>query len=102
LGYCLMIAHIKPLLYERRRSLIISMAIAKTEFEQLRDRLDVLTHILCLLVDHNKIPAISEQIALLASHGLSGAEIGRIVGREPNYVSAVMNQQKKKGKSVAK
>lgn len=78
------------------------MAKIKTEFEQLRDRLDVLTHILCLLIDPNKIPPISDQIALLASHGLSGAEIGRIVGREPNYVSAVMNQQKKKGKPVAK
>ena len=78
------------------------MAREKTEFEELRDRLDVLTHILCLLVDHNKIPPISEQVALLASHGLSGAEIGRIVGREPNYVSAVMNQKKRKGKLVGK
>jgi hypothetical protein len=78
------------------------MAMNKTEFEQLRDRLDVLTHLLCLLVDYDKIPAISDQIALLASHGLSGADIGRIVGREPNYISAVMNQQKKKGKPSAK
>lgn len=78
------------------------MAKDKMEFEQLRDRLDVLTHILCLLIDPKRIPPISDQIALLASHGLSGAEIGRIVGREPNYVSAVMIQQKKKGKTVAK
>jgi len=81
--------------------LIISMAIDKTEFEQLRDRLDLIAHLLCLLVDQNKIPAISDQIALLATHGLTGAEIGRIVGREANYVSASMNQQKKKEKSNA-
>jgi hypothetical protein len=77
------------------------MAIKKTEFDQLRDRLDLIAHLLCLLVDQKRIPAISEQIALLATHGLSGVEIGRIVGREPNYVSASMNQQKKKGKTNA-
>ncbi|MBB5063907.1 hypothetical protein [Granulicella mallensis] len=77
------------------------MARENTEFEQIRDRLDVIAHLLCLLVDQNKIPAISDQIALLATHGLSGAEIGRIVGREANYVSASMNQQKKKGKQNA-
>ena len=77
------------------------MAIEKTEFEQLRDRLDLIAHLLCLLVDQNRIPAISDQIALLATHGLSGAEIGRIVGREPNYVSASINQQRKKGKTNA-
>lgn len=78
------------------------MAITKTEFEQLRDRLDVIAHLLCLLVDQTKVPSIAEQVAILATHGLSGAEIGRIVGREPNYVSAVMNQAKKKGKANGK
>lgn len=72
------------------------MAKVKTEFEQVRDRLDLLAHLLCLLVDQNRLPAISDQIALLAMHGLAPAEIGRIVGREANYVSAAMTKKKVK------
>jgi hypothetical protein len=70
------------------------MAKDKTEFEQIRDRLDLLAHLLCLLVDQNRIPSIGDQIVLLASHGLAPAEIGRIVGREANYVSASLKNKK--------
>ena len=81
---------------------MLSMATAKTEFEQIRDRLDLMAHLLCLQIDPTRVPAIGEQIGILASHGLSGAEIGRIVGKEANYVSAVIGQQKKKEKKSAK
>ena len=78
------------------------MANVKTEFEQIRDRLDLIAHLLCLQIDPSKVPAIGDQIAILATHGLTGAEIGRIVGKEANYVSAVIGQQKKKEKKGAK
>lgn len=76
------------------------MAKERTEFEQLRDRLDLIAHLLCLLVDQNKAPSITDQIALLASHGLTQADIGRVVGREANYVSAVVNKIKKVKKNA--
>jgi hypothetical protein len=68
--------------------------------ERLEKRLDLIIHLLCLLVDQNKVPSITDQIAILASHGLAPAEIGRIVGREANYVSASL-KNKKRGKNNA-
>jgi hypothetical protein len=55
---------------------------------------------LSLLVDPKQVPAISDQIGLLAERGLSPAEIGRIVGREANYVSASLSGRKKVKKSA--
>ena len=71
------------------------MATSKTEFEQIRDRLDLIAHLLCLQVEANKTPAISAQIAILAEHGLTPTEIGRVIGREANYVSASLKTRSK-------
>jgi len=68
--------------------------------ERLEKKLDLIIHLLCLLVDQNKMPSITDQIGILASHGLAPAEIGRVVGREANYVSASL-KNKKKGKNNA-
>jgi len=76
------------------------MAIYADASERLEKKLDLIIHLLCLLVDQNKMPSIADQIALLASRGLAPAEIGRIVGREANYVSASI-KNKKKGKNNA-
>jgi hypothetical protein len=76
------------------------MATSNDASERLEKKLDLIIHLLCLLVDQNKMPSIADQIAILASHGLAPAEIGRIVGREANYVSASL-KNKKKGKTNA-
>jgi hypothetical protein len=68
--------------------------------ERLEKKLDLIVHLLCMLVDQNKVPSIVDQIVVLASHGLAPAEIGRIVGREANYVSASL-KNKKRGKNNA-
>jgi len=73
------------------------MATNDAANQALEKKLDLIIHLLCLLVDQKQIPSISDQIAILASHGLAPAEIGRIVGREANYVSASL-KSKKKGK----
>jgi hypothetical protein len=67
---------------------------------RLEKKLDLIIHLLCLSVDQNKAPSIANQIGMLSSHGLAPAEIGRIVGREANYVSASL-KSKKKGKPNA-
>lgn len=69
--------------------------------ERLEKKLDLIIHLLCLLVDKNRVPSIADQIATLASHGLAPAEIGRIVGREANYVSASMKNKIKGKKNAA-
>jgi hypothetical protein len=74
------------------------MAMSEEIPSSLEQKLNLIIHLLCLLVDQNRIPSMTEQIALLASHGLSPSEIGKIVGREANYVSASL-KQKKKGKT---
>jgi hypothetical protein len=76
------------------------MAIETGVNERLEKKLDLIIHLLCLLVDQSKVPSIADQIAILAIHGLAPAEIGRIVGREANYVSASL-KKKKKGKNNA-
>ncbi len=76
------------------------MAIENGIDQTLNKKLDLIIHLLCLLVDQNKTPSISGQIGILAAHGLAPAEIGRIVGREANYVSASL-KTKRKGRSRA-
>ena len=71
------------------------MAKDTNDFEILQRRLDLIIHLLCMLVDTSKVPAITEQVALLANHGLVPAEIGKIIGREANYVSAVTKSRKR-------
>jgi len=74
------------------------MATIDDPLTSVMNRLDLIAHLLLLSVDKTKLPAITDQIALLADHGLMPAEIGRVIGRKPNYVSA-MTKGKKKGKA---
>lgn len=71
------------------------MAIEKDELESIKKRLDLIAHLLCMLIDQKQVPSMSDQIGLLAESGLAPADIGRIVGREANYVSASLKNRKK-------
>jgi hypothetical protein len=52
------------------------------------------------MIDPRKIPTIGDQVGLLADRGLSPSEIGKIVGREANYVSASLKNRKKVKKNA--
>jgi hypothetical protein len=77
------------------------MATTEEQLKQITSRLDLIAHLLLLSVDKNRLLSITDQIALLEDHGLTPAEIGRIIGRKPNYVSA-MTKGKKKAKPDAR
>jgi hypothetical protein len=67
--------------------------------ERLEAKLDLVAHLLLLAVQPEKSPNITEQIAILRAHGLTPAEIGKVIGRKANYVSAMGKTTKKGGKS---
>jgi hypothetical protein len=76
------------------------MAIEEKDIESVRKRLDLIASLLCLLVDVKKLPTITDQIQVLSERGLAPAEIGRIVGREANYVSASLKNKRKVKKNA--
>jgi hypothetical protein len=80
--------------------MILIMAIEEKDVESIRKRLDLIASLLCLLVDVKKLPTITDQIQVLSERGLAPAEIGRIVGREANYVSASLKNKKKVKKNA--
>jgi hypothetical protein len=57
-------------------------------------RLDVL---IFLQLDE-KYPSVAEKIMKLADGGLNSSEIGSIVGRKANYVTATLSKRKKRNK----
>ncbi len=73
------------------------MANEKDRIAAIEARLDLIAHLLVLAIEPKSIPPINVQIALLADHGLTPAEIGRIIGRKANYVSAMMKPKRKGG-----
>lgn len=76
------------------------MAIRDDFEKSIEWRLDLVIQLLCLLVDPKKLPTISDQVGLLSERGLTPTEIGKIVGREANYVSATLKNRKKVKKNV--
>jgi hypothetical protein len=58
-------------------------------------RLDVL---IFLQLDE-RCPSVAEKIMKLAESGLNSSEIGGIVGRKANYVTATLSQQKKRNRT---
>lgn len=74
-------------------------ADVKEALERVEAKLDLVAHLLLLTVQPDKAPNITEQITLLRAHGLAPAEIGKIIGRKANYVSAMGKAVKKGGKS---
>jgi hypothetical protein len=54
--------------------------------------------IIALLLRSNS-PSTSDQIKTLSSIGFKPPEIGRIVGKEPNYVGAVLSNSKASSKA---
>jgi hypothetical protein len=77
------------------------MAKTQSSLDSIERRLDLLIQLMCLIIDPKKTPSISDQINMLAARGLSPSEIGRVVGREANYVSASL-KSKRKAKKDAK
>jgi hypothetical protein len=76
------------------------MAMRDGSLESIERRLDLVIQLLCLLVDPKKLPTISDQVGLLSERGLTPTEIGRIVGREANYVSAALKNRMKVKKNA--
>ena len=70
--------------------------LSNQETHDLGRRIDVL---IFLELDH-KYPSMTDKVEKLAQAGLNSGEIGRIVGKPTNYVTATLSQGKKrKGKS---
>jgi hypothetical protein len=69
------------------------MANDESHWNALERRLDLVIHLLLMGLNPSKVPAVTDQIALLSSHGLLPSEIGRIIGKESNYVSAMMKSR---------
>jgi hypothetical protein len=76
------------------------MATTEKHLESIEERLDLVIRLLALLIDPKKLPTISEQINLLADRGLAQSEIGRVVGRKANYVSAVLKNGRRMKRSA--
>jgi len=76
------------------------MANDDERLERIEKRLDLIAHLLLLSVDRNKLPAITDQIALLVDHGLAPVDIGKVIGRKANYVSAMTKNRKPGGKNA--
>ena len=74
----------------------ISMANSDEILTRIEQRLDLIAHLLVLAIPLDKRSPITDQIALLREHGLSAADIGRVIGRKANYVSAVVTAKKAK------
>lgn len=76
----------------------MSISVANNDeiLTRIEQRLDLIAHLLVLSIPVDKRPPITDQIALLREHGLSAADIGRIIGRKANYVSAVVTAKKAK------
>ncbi|HEV2619483.1 MAG TPA: hypothetical protein VGU23_06035 [Acidobacteriaceae bacterium] len=76
------------------------MAINEKDMQSILKRLDLIASLLCLLVDMKNVPTITDQIKVLSERGLAPAEVGRVVGREANYISASLKSKKKVKKDV--
>lgn len=71
------------------------MATNDERLERIEQRLDLIAGLLLLALDKNKLSQMTDQIAVLTDRGMSPTEIGRIVGRKANYVSAIAKRAKK-------
>jgi hypothetical protein len=69
------------------------MAIDVISNEQLGRKLDILIHLQLLAVAGREQPSVVAKIAVLSEMGLAPAEIGRIVAKPANYVSAVLGKK---------
>lgn len=56
--------------------------------------------IIALLIKATSQPSITDQIRILDGLGLEPGEIGKIVGKPGNYVSAILGRKPKKAKST--
>ncbi len=66
--------------------------LAEERDHDLARRLDVL---IFLQLDQ-RYPSMTEKVEKLSQAGLSSSEIGRIVGKASNYVTATLSQGKKR------
>jgi hypothetical protein len=74
------------------------MANEDIRFSELEQKMDLVAHLLLMSLQPAKIPSVTEQIGILQAHGLTTSQIARVIGRKPNYVSA-MSRPKKASKS---
>lgn len=56
--------------------------------------------IIALLIKATSQPSITDQIRVLDGLGLEAGEIGRILGKPANYVSATLGRKPKRAKST--
>ena len=64
-----------------------------TQLDEVTRRLDVIAGLLAMLVAGSEVDtALARRIAVLHGAGLGPTEIGRIVGKASNYVSAVLGR----------
>lgn len=69
--------------------------LEKSEMPDLIRRLDVL---IFLSLD-NKYPSVTDKVKKLTETGLNSGEIGRILGKATNYVTATLSKGKKRKKT---
>jgi len=68
------------------------------QLEAVIKRLDILI-LLNLEKTNNLTPtSMADKISKLSNYGISAAEIGKIVGKQTNYVTAILSQKKPKGR----
>ena len=56
-------------------------------------------NVLIFLQLDERYPSVAEKIMKLAEYGLNSSEIGSVVGRKANYVTAALSKQKKRNKT---
>jgi len=67
--------------------------MANEDTHRIEQKLDILIHLQLLAVAGRESPAVAERIAVLSDMGLAPAEIGRIIGKPANYVSAALGKR---------
>ncbi|MGH9425519.1 MAG: hypothetical protein ACRD2L_04330 [Terriglobia bacterium] len=63
-------------------------------YQQMLHRLDIIIAVQLTMIRPDRVASVSERIVRLAELGLPPHEIGRLVGRKPNYVSAVLGSKR--------
>lgn len=69
------------------------MAMEDMSVTKIEQKLDILIHLQLLAVAGRESPSVVERISILSEMGLAPAEIGRIIAKPANYVSAVLGRK---------
>lgn len=69
------------------------MAISTDTATRIERKLDLLLHLQVAALGDSELPSLRRRIEILRELGLQPSEIGRIVGKEANYISAVLGRK---------